>query len=137
MAAANGEQGFGRMPDATRGRYSRSQLCYLCASVFTKRVSCVEEGWLLKHRGTEEHRGKGLRMRGKMGDESRRPTNPIPASLGSLVAGVFRSPIFFRPRSCSGRSNGGGVFLRISAVREDGAGVLSGGGCSRVVVLPK
>ena len=34
-------------------------------------------------------------MRGKMGDESRHPTNPIPASLVSLVAGVFRSPNFF------------------------------------------
>ena len=55
----------------------------------------VEVPWVLKHRGTEEHRGKGLRMRGKMGDESKRPTNPIPASLGSLVAGVFRSPNFF------------------------------------------
>ena len=30
-----------------------------------------------------------------MGDESRRPTNSIPASLVSLVAGVFRSPNFF------------------------------------------
>ncbi len=49
----------------------------------------------MKHRGTEEHRGKGLRMCGKMGDESRRPTNPIRASLVSLVAGVFRSPNFF------------------------------------------
>jgi hypothetical protein len=64
-----------------------------------------------------------------------RPTNPIPASLVSLVAGVYRSPNFFRARSRSGQSNGGGVFLRISAVREDGAGVLSGGGGSRVVVL--
>jgi hypothetical protein len=35
-----------------------------------------------------------LRMRGKMGDESRRPTNPIPASLVSLAADVFRSPNF-------------------------------------------
>ena len=32
-----------------------------------------EEGWVLKHRGREEHRGKGLRMRGKMGDETRLP----------------------------------------------------------------
>jgi hypothetical protein len=39
-------------PDVTT-----SQLCYLCASVFTIRVSRAEEGWLLKHRGTEEHRG--------------------------------------------------------------------------------
>ena len=33
-------------------------------------------------------------VRGKMGDESRHPTNPIPASLVSLVVGVFRSPNF-------------------------------------------
>jgi hypothetical protein len=88
---------------------------------------------------TQRHRGaqrEGSRMRGKMGDERKRPTNPIPARLVSLVAG-FRSQTFFRARSCSGQSNGGGVFLRISAVREDGAGVLSGGGYSRVVVLPK
>ncbi len=37
-------------------------------------------------------------MRGKMGDERKRPTNPIPASLGSLLAGVFRSPNFFPSR---------------------------------------
>ena len=45
----------------------------------------------------------------------KRPTNPILASLVSLVAGVFRSPNFFRGRSWSGQNNGGGVFLRISS----------------------
>jgi hypothetical protein len=34
-------------------------------------------------------------VRGKIGEESRRPTNPIPARLGSLVAGVFRFPKCF------------------------------------------
>ena len=46
---------------------------------------------------------------------AKRPTNPIPASLVSLVAGVFRSPNVFRGRSWSGQSSGGGVFLRISS----------------------
>ena len=68
-------------------------LLSLCLCVYQTGLY-VEEGWVLKHRGTEEHRGKGLRMRWKMGDESRRPTNSIPASLVSLVAGVFRSPNF-------------------------------------------
>ena len=63
-----------------------------------------------------------------------RPTPFLPASL--VWWPVYSGPqTFFRPRSWSGQNNGGGVFLRISAVREDGAGVLSGGGCSRVVVL--
>ena len=55
----------------------------------------------------------------------KRPTNPIFASLVSLVAGVFRSPNFFRGRSWSGQSSGGGVFLRISSSQ--------GGRCGSVV----
>jgi hypothetical protein len=51
--------------DRTRERCSKSQLCYLCASVFTIRVSRAEEGWLLKHRGTEEHRGNDRGYVGK------------------------------------------------------------------------
>jgi hypothetical protein len=42
-------------------------------------------------------------MRGKIGEESRRPTIPIPARLGSLVAGVFRYPNVF-PRYVMVRS---------------------------------
>ena len=34
-------------------------------------------------------------VRGKLGDENRRPTNPILARLVSLVAGAFRFPNFF------------------------------------------
>ena len=33
-------------------------------------------------------------VRGKVGDENRRPTNPIPASRGSLVTGVHVSSFY-------------------------------------------
>jgi hypothetical protein len=53
-----------------------------------------------------------------------RPTPFLPASL--VWWPVYSGPqTLFRARSWSGQNNGGGVFLRISAVREDGAGVLS------------
>jgi hypothetical protein len=110
-------------------------LLSLCLCVYQTRL-CVEEGWVLKHRGTEEHRGKDRGCVGRwVTRESVRPTPFLPAPLAWRP--VYSGPrTFFRPRSWSGQSNGGGVFLRISAIREDGAGVLSGGGCSRVVVLP-
>jgi hypothetical protein len=46
---------------------------------------------------------------------AKRPTVPILASLGSLVAGVFRSPDFFGGKAWLGQSSGGVVFLRISS----------------------
>ncbi len=72
-------------PDVTT-----SQLCYLCGSVFSNRV-CVPRRGVFE---TQRHRGKELRMRGKMGDERKRPTNPIPAWLVSLVAGVNVSSFY-------------------------------------------
>ena len=75
----------------------------------------------MKHRGTEEHRGKGLMMCGRRGDESRRPINPIPASLVSLVAGVFRSPNFIPTQVMVRSEQWWRRLFRISAVREDGA----------------
>ena len=53
------------------------------------------------------------------------------------MAGVFRFPNFFRARSVSGQSSGAASSCGSAAVRENGAGLLSGGGTSRVVVLPK
>ena len=45
-------------------------------------------------------------MSGKMGNENKCPTNPIPASFVSLAAGVFRSPNFFPPYSMQSLSRG-------------------------------
>jgi len=57
-AAANGEHGLGRMPDGTRRHNVHiTTLLSLCLCVYQTRLS-AEEGWGLKHRGTEEHRGK-------------------------------------------------------------------------------
>ena len=69
-----------------------------------------------------------------LGENSRKVGNLTAGTCGLYVPGHpsrgDRSGVWE-----SGQNNGGGVFLRISAVREDGAGVLSGAGCSRVVVL--
>ena len=55
------QQGLRSMPAGIRGRNATCRLCCLCASVFTvftDRALCVVSARLLKHKGTEERRGK-------------------------------------------------------------------------------